>query len=174
MITSCSPGWVKFCEHYYPELLPQPVLLQIPAADVRRDHQDLVRREDGHRPEGYRVSSASCPAPRRSSRSAGTIRTRPACPDVDIALTTRELARMIKRAGIDFDDLPDEEFDAPHGRVHRRGGHLRRHRRRYGSRPAHRGRHPRPASQPGEHGVSRRSAAPTASKRPSTTWPAWM
>ena len=49
-ITSCSPGWIKFIEHFYPELLPQPVHLQVAAADVRGPGQDLLRREDRHRP----------------------------------------------------------------------------------------------------------------------------
>lgn len=59
--------------------------------------------------------------------------------DVDVAITTRELARMIERAGIHFTSLPDGEFDAPLGMVHRCGQHLRRHWRRYGSCPAYRG-----------------------------------
>ena len=48
MITSCSPGWVKYCEHYYPEFIREPVHLQIAAADVRRAGQDLVRGENRH------------------------------------------------------------------------------------------------------------------------------
>ena len=46
--------------------------------------------------------------------------------DVDVVITTRELARMIKEAGIDFVNLPDEDFDEPDGRKHRRQRHLRR------------------------------------------------
>ena len=48
MITSCSPGWIKFCEHYYPGLAAECVHLQVPAADDRRDDQDLVCREERH------------------------------------------------------------------------------------------------------------------------------
>ena len=55
MITSCSPGWVKFCEHYYPDLLGQPVQLQVPPEYDRRPHQDLVRPEGGHRPPEHRI-----------------------------------------------------------------------------------------------------------------------
>ena len=77
--------------------------------------QDLLRREDGHRSARTSSSSPSCPAPPRSSRSAVTTRTPPACPDVDIAITTRELARMIRTRGINFTALPDEDFDQPLG-----------------------------------------------------------
>ncbi|MCK7491290.1 MAG: hypothetical protein MZW92_05900 [Comamonadaceae bacterium] len=64
-------------------------------------------------------------------------------------LTTRELARMIKQAGIDFANLPDERLRQPAGRVHRRGDHLRRHGRRDGGGPADRvrGRDRRPTSR---------------------------
>ena len=57
---------------------------------------------------------------------------------VDVSLTTRELARMITRAGLLFEHLPDGEFDPMLG-LHRRGRHLRRHRRRDGGGAAHRG-----------------------------------
>ena len=58
--------------------------------------------------------------------------------DVDYVLTTRELARMIKQAGIDFVNLPDEDFDSLLGESHRRGRYLRRDRRRDGSCSAYR------------------------------------
>ena len=59
-------------------------------------------------------------------------------PDVDAVLTTRELARMIKSAGIDLRALPEGDVRRAAGPVHGRGGHLRRDRRRDGGRPAHR------------------------------------
>ena len=75
-----------------------------------------------------------------------------------MVLTTRELARMIKQAGIDFANLPDEDFDALLGESHRRRRHLRRHRRRDGGGAAHRlrARHRQGA---GASRVQRRSAA---------------
>ena len=68
------------------------------------------------------------------------------CMPVDVSLTTRELARMITQAGLLFDHLPDGAVRPHAGRVHRRGRHLRRHRRRDGGRPAHRGGDSSPAT----------------------------
>ena len=79
----------------------------------------------------------SCPAPPRSSSARGRRWPRDGCADVDMVLTTRELARMIKMAGIDFENLPDAEDGQAAGHVHRRGRHLRRHRRGDGGGAAH-------------------------------------
>ena len=92
-------------------------------------------------------------------------------PDVDISITTRELGRMIERAGIKFTELPDEEFDPALGESHRRGRHLRRYRRRDGSGPAH-GCGACDGRDAGESGISPTCAAPTASRRPATMWAA--
>ena len=54
LITSCSPGWIQYCEQLLPRHAAQPVHLQVPPADVRRPGQDLLRREGGHRPPGHR------------------------------------------------------------------------------------------------------------------------
>jgi len=114
MITSCSPGWIKFAEYYYPNLLghlstcksPQQMagaVIKTYYADKQNiDPKDIVS-----------VSVMPCTAKkfevgREDQNAAGVA-------DVDIAITTRELARMIKRAGIDFVNLPDEEFDSPLG-----------------------------------------------------------
>ena len=114
MITSCSPGWVKFCEHYYPDMTenlsscksPQQmfgaVLKTYYAEKMGWDPKDIVS-----------VSIMPCTAKkfeigREDQNAAGVA-------DVDYALTTRELARMIRVAGIDFNSLPDEKFDAPLG-----------------------------------------------------------
>ena len=112
MITSCSPGWIKFCEHLLSGIHAEPVLLQVSARDGGRGDQDLLRREGRHRSRRTSSWSPSCPAPPRSieSRAAPNWVTT-AWPDVDVVITTRELARMIKQAGIDFASLPDEEFD---------------------------------------------------------------
>lgn len=112
MITSCSPGWVKFAEYYYPEQLkhlsscksPQQMLGAIIktyyAQKCNIDPKDIVV-----------VSIMPCTAKKfevgRDDQDAAGV------PDVDVALTTRELARMIQRAGIDFVNLPDESFDNP-------------------------------------------------------------
>ena len=114
MITSCSPGWVKFCEYYYPDMLahlsscksPQQmagaVIKTYYAEKAGIDAKDIVS-----------VSVMPCTAKKfeigRPDQSAAGV------PDVDIAITTRELARMIDRAGLKFTMLPDEEFDSPLG-----------------------------------------------------------
>ena len=114
MITSCSPGWVKFCEYYYPDMLahlsscksPQQmagaVIKTYYAEKAGIDAKDIVS-----------VSVMPCTAKKfeigRPDQSAAGV------PDVDIAITTRELARMIDRAGLKFTALPDEEFDSPLG-----------------------------------------------------------
>ena len=114
MITSCSPGWVKFCEYYYPDMLahlsscksPQQmagaVIKTYYAEKMGIDAKDIVS-----------VSVMPCTAKKfeigREDQSAAGV------PDVDIAITTRELGRMIERAGIKFTALPDEEFDSPLG-----------------------------------------------------------
>ena len=116
MITSCSPGWVKFCEYYYPEYIghlsscksPQ----QMGGALIKTYWADKM----GYKPEDiFVVSIMPCTAKkfevgRDDMSAAGN-----GIPDVDVALTTRELARMISRAGIKFTALPDEEFDTALG-----------------------------------------------------------
>jgi len=114
MITSCSPGWIKYIEHFYPQLLPHVSSCKSPqqmfgalaktyyAQWAKIDPKDIfvvsimpctAKKFEAGRPEmcdsGYR--------------------------DVDAVLTTRELARMIRSAGIDFINLEDESYDAPMG-----------------------------------------------------------
>ncbi len=114
MITSCSPGWIKFCEHYYPDQLdhlsscksPQQmfggILKTYYAEKMGWDPKDIVS-----------VSVMPCTAKKfeigRPDQSAAGV------PDLDYTMTTRELARLIERCGIDFKNLPDEAFDDPMG-----------------------------------------------------------
>ena len=114
MITSCSPGWVKFAEYYYPDQLdhlsscksPQ----QMTGAIIKTYYADKMGIDPA---DIVVVSVMPCTAKKfetgRDDQSAAGV------PDVDYALTTRELARMIDRAGITFQSLPDEEFDNPLG-----------------------------------------------------------
>ena len=114
MITSCSPGWIKFCEHYYPDQLdhlsscksPQQmfggILKTYYAEKMGWDPKDIVS-----------VSVMPCTAKKfeigRPDQSAAGV------PDLDYTMTTRELARLIERCGLDFKNLPDEAFDDPMG-----------------------------------------------------------
>lgn len=114
MITSCSPGWVRYCENYFPEFIPNLSTCKSPqqmfgavvktyyAEKLGKDPKDIVS-----------VSVMPCTAKKyevnRDDQAAAGV------PDVNITITTRELARMIKKAGIMWDDLPEETADSPLG-----------------------------------------------------------
>lgn len=114
LITSCSPGWVKFCEHYYPELTENLSSCKSPQQMFGAITKSYYAEKMGINKESIVVVSVMpCTAKkfeigRDDEAGAGVA-------DVDIALTTRELARMIRRASIIFRELPDEEFDMPLG-----------------------------------------------------------
>ncbi len=116
MITSCSPGWVKFCEYYYPEQLSHLSSCKSPQQMGGALLKTYWADKMGYDPKDvYVVSIMPCTAKkfevgREDMSAAGD-----GIPDVDVALTTRELARMIARAGIKFTALPDEDFDPAFG-----------------------------------------------------------
>ena len=114
MITSCSPGWVKFCEYYYPDMLAHLSTCKSPQQMAGAVIKTYYADKMGIDPKDIvSVSVMPCTAKKfeigREDQSAAGV------PDVDIAITTRELSRMIMRAGINFAYLPDEEFDSPLG-----------------------------------------------------------
>ena len=114
LITSCSPGWVKFCEHYYPDLLDHLSSCKSPQQMFGATAKTYYAQKMGLDPKNIvMVSIMPCTAKKfeigRPDQSAAGV------PDVDYALTTRELGRMIERAGINFLGLPDEKFDDPLG-----------------------------------------------------------
>ena len=114
LITSCSPGWVKFCEHYFPDMVDNLSSCKSPQQMFGAVIKTYYAEKMGIDPKKIVVVSVMpCTAKKfeagRDDQSAAGV------PDVDIALTTRELARMIDRAGIMFTELPDSEFDAPLG-----------------------------------------------------------
>ncbi len=110
MFTSCCPGWVKFAEHYYPELLPNISSCKSPQEMFSAVLKTWYCEKNGIKPENlYVVSVIPCTAKKfEITRDALKGYT-------DAALTTRELAKMIKEAGIDFANIPDAEFDTPFG-----------------------------------------------------------
>ncbi|MEF9852619.1 MAG: NADH-dependent [FeFe] hydrogenase, group A6 [Hydrogenoanaerobacterium sp.] len=114
MITSCSPGWVKYCEHYFPEFIPNLSSCKSPQQMFGALIKTWYADKAGIDPKNIvSVSVMPCTAKkfelaRNDQKAAGVL-------DVDISITTRELSRMISRAGIDFVNLPDEEFDDPMG-----------------------------------------------------------
>ncbi len=110
MITSCSPGWIKFCETYYPEFLPNLSTCKSPHQMEGAVIKSYFAEKNGIDPHDIvTVSVMPCTAKKYECK-------RPemghdGMSDVDIVITTRELARMIKMAGINFAALPDEDFD---------------------------------------------------------------
>ncbi len=114
MITSCSPGWIKFCEYYYPDMLDHLSSCKSPQQMAGAVIKTYYADKAGIDPKDIvSVSIMPCTAKKfeigREDQSASGY------PDVDVALTTRELAKMIERAGLKFAALPDEEFDSPLG-----------------------------------------------------------
>ena len=114
LITSCSPGWIKYCEYYYPDMIPNLSSCKSPQQMFGAVIKTWYAEKMGWDPKDIVVVGIMpCTAKkfevgREDENAAGV-------PDCDIALTTRELARMIGRAHIHFTNLPDEEFDNPLG-----------------------------------------------------------
>jgi len=114
LITSCSPGWIKYCEHNYPEFLDNLSSCKSPHEMFGAVLKTYYANKMGIDPSKICVVSIMpCTAKKyeaqRSELSASGY------PDVDVVLTTRELARMIKEAGLDFNSLEDSQFDDPMG-----------------------------------------------------------
>lgn len=114
MMTSCSPGWIKYCEHYYPDQLAHLSSCKSPQQMFGAITKTYYAEKMGIPPENIVcVSVMPCTAKKfelqRDDQDAAGV------PDVDISITTRELARLIRRAGINFRSLPDEGFDDPLG-----------------------------------------------------------
>ena len=114
MITSCSPGWIKYCEHYFPDMTENLSSCKSPQQMFGATAKTYYAEKMGIDPKDIvMVSVMPCTAKKfeigRDNENAAGV------PDVDIAITTRELARLIDRAGLNFQSLPDESFDSPLG-----------------------------------------------------------
>ena len=110
MFTSCCPGWIKFAEHYFPELIPNLSTCKSPQEMFSATLKTYYCEKNGIKPEDlFVVSVIPCTAKKFEAA-------RPELGNyTDAALTTRELAKMIKEAGIDFANLPDGVYDTPFG-----------------------------------------------------------
>jgi len=114
LITSCSPGWVKFCEHYYPEFIDNLSTSKSPMEMFAAVIKSYYAEKSGiDKKDIYSVAIMPCTS--KKYEASRPEHTSSGGPDIDASLTTRELARMIKQAGINFAELPDEEFDQPFG-----------------------------------------------------------
>ena len=114
MITSCSPGWIKYCEHYYPEQIKHLSTCKSPQQMFGAVMKTYYAQKMGMDPKNM-VVVGIMPCTAKKFETKRDNQNASGYPDVDIALTTRELARMIDSAGIFFKHLPDEEFDMPFG-----------------------------------------------------------
>ncbi len=112
MFTSCCPGWVKFVEHYYPEMIPNLSTCKSPQGMFGAVLKSYYAQKYNLDPEKmFVVSVIPCTA-KKFEATRPELRTFD-FDDVDVALTTRELAKMIKGAGIKLEDMDDEDYDAP-------------------------------------------------------------
>ncbi len=114
LITSCSPGWVKYCEHYFPDMTENLSSCKSPQQMFGAIAKSYYAEKAGIDPKDIvSVSVMPCTAKKfeigRDNQAANGM------PDVDFAMTTRELARLIRKCGIKFQNLPDEDFDTPLG-----------------------------------------------------------
>ena len=114
MITSCSPGWIKYCEYYYPELIPHLSSCKSPQQMMGAIIKTYYANKMSIDPKNI-VVVGIMPCTAKKFEVARDDEMASGYPDCDIALTTRELGRMINRAHINFVALPDEEFDNPLG-----------------------------------------------------------
>lgn len=116
MITSCSPGWVKYCEHYYPEFIPNLSTCKSPQQMFGALAKTWYAQKMGIAPEDiFVVGIMPCTAKKFETKREDECAAGEGIYDVDVAITTRELARMIDRAGIRFTELPEDDFDMPLG-----------------------------------------------------------
>ncbi len=114
ILTSCCPAWVKFFEHQYPDLLDVPSTAKSPQQMFGAIAKNYLAEKLGiPREKLVVVSVMPCLAKKyECARPEFAVNGNP---DVDISITTRELAHLIKRANIDFMSLPEGDFDSPLG-----------------------------------------------------------
>lgn len=115
--TSCSPGWVKFCEYFYPELIPNISSCKSPQQMFGAMVKTYYAKNKNIPPEKIvSVSIMPCTAKKFEAKrpemnDSGLYWEKPGIRDVDIVLTTRELARLLKQRNINLTKLPKEDYD---------------------------------------------------------------
>ncbi len=112
--TSCSPGWIKFIEHFYPEYLPNLSSAKSPQQMMGAVVKTYFAEKNGWDPSKI-VSVSLMPCTAKKFEAARPEMDASGHRDIDYVLTTRELARMIKQAGIDLPKLEKSDFDNPFG-----------------------------------------------------------
>ena len=114
LITSCSPGWVKYCEHYFPEFIPNLSSAKSPQGMYGALMKSYYAEKNGIDPANMVVVSVMPCTAKKFERTREQNKV-DGMDDIDISITTRELAKLIKMAGLNFTELPDEEFDPVFG-----------------------------------------------------------
>lgn len=115
IITSCSPGWVKYCEHYYPEFIPNLSSCKSPQGMFGSVAKTYYAEKTGIDPKDiFVVSVMPCTAKKFEAERMDHTAVK-GLADIDASITVRELARMIRKAGINFKAIPEAEFDSPFG-----------------------------------------------------------
>ncbi len=115
LITSCSPGWINYCEHYYPEFIDNLSTCKSPQGMFGSVAKTYYAQKMGIDPKDiFVVSAMPCTAKKFEAQRKDHTAVE-GLYDIDAVITVRELARMIKKSGILFNLLEDGEFDAPFG-----------------------------------------------------------
>ena len=114
MMTSCSPAWIKFVEHNYPEMIPNLSSCKSPQQMFGAICKTYYAEKMGIDPKDMIVVSVM-PCTAKKFEKGREYQNAAGVPDIDITLTTRELAKLIKRYGLIFNELEDGQFDAPLG-----------------------------------------------------------
>jgi NADH-quinone oxidoreductase subunit G/NADP-reducing hydrogenase subunit HndD len=112
MITSCSPGWIRFCEFYYPEFIPNLSTCKSPHEMEGAIIKSYYAKQNNIDPKDIVVVSVMPCTSKKTEAAREQMVNADGLKDVDVVITTRELARMIREAGMDFNALPDEGPDA--------------------------------------------------------------
>jgi len=115
MLTSCCPGWVKFIEHQFPDLLEMPSSAKSPQQMFGAIAKSYYAQKNNIDPKKITVVSVMPCLAKKYEAAREEINASPEYRDVDYVLTTRELAKMIKEAGINFKAVPEREYDSPLG-----------------------------------------------------------
>ncbi len=114
MITSCSPGWIKFCETYYPDLIPNLSTCKSPQQMFGAILKTYYAEKIGMEAKDI-MSVSVMPCTAKKFEAAREEFSHNGIADIDVVITVQEVARMIRSAGIDFKTIPASEFDNPFG-----------------------------------------------------------
>ena len=115
MFTSCCPAWIKYAEHYYPELLPRISTCKSPQEMMGATIKSYLAQKQNIDPKDVFVVSVMPCTAKKFEASRPELSSERGLADVDAVLTTRQFNRMMQIHGIEFASLPDEEYDRPFG-----------------------------------------------------------